>query len=202
MTVFRRIWCGPHCRLKSGAKSSYDDSETSEKYVPERVPHVACSCTSEINDRSLQNCIQPTIHTHNRVSGKLTPDKKDRDAWWAFVSGRPESEWNPPKKPKGNKSNRQAREQRYGTGMRAFSEQADLATEGIIVGATRDLNDSEIQGSIPPAPAPAPAPDAAEVKARPDVPFAREPTPTLVQNIDHVRLSIFSRPSLTYDCAF
>ena len=27
------------------------------------------------------------------------PDRKERDQWWAFVSGKSEMEWNPPKKP-------------------------------------------------------------------------------------------------------
>ena len=32
------------------------------------------------------------------------PEKKERDRWWAFLNGAPESEWNPVKKPK-NKRN-------------------------------------------------------------------------------------------------
>lgn len=31
------------------------------------------------------------------------PDKQERDLWWAFLEGRPESEWNPPKQPKQKK---------------------------------------------------------------------------------------------------
>ncbi|THH12227.1 hypothetical protein EW145_g100 [Phellinidium pouzarii] len=29
---------------------------------------------------------------------KIMPEKKERDNWWAFINGRPECEWNPPKK--------------------------------------------------------------------------------------------------------
>ena len=28
------------------------------------------------------------------------PDMKAREAWWAYINGRPEIEWNPPRKPK------------------------------------------------------------------------------------------------------
>ncbi|KAG6879207.1 hypothetical protein C0992_004446 [Termitomyces sp. T32_za158] len=30
------------------------------------------------------------------------PDKKERDFWWNFLAGKPESDWNPPKQPKTN----------------------------------------------------------------------------------------------------
>ena len=31
------------------------------------------------------------------------PDKAERELWWAFLAGKPETEWNPPKQPKGKK---------------------------------------------------------------------------------------------------
>ena len=31
--------------------------------------------------------------------GKILPEKRERDAWWAFVIGMPEYEWNKPAKP-------------------------------------------------------------------------------------------------------
>ncbi|KIY74219.1 hypothetical protein CYLTODRAFT_416470 [Cylindrobasidium torrendii FP15055 ss-10] len=31
---------------------------------------------------------------------RLMPPQKERDLWWSFLSGRPESDWNPPKKPR------------------------------------------------------------------------------------------------------
>ncbi|KAH9482756.1 hypothetical protein JR316_0004856 [Psilocybe cubensis] len=54
-----------------------------------------------------RNFNQPTIHVGAATPGPrgLMPDKKDRDMWWAFLSGQPESEWNPTKKAK-NKSKR------------------------------------------------------------------------------------------------
>lgn len=49
-----------------------------------------------------KNINQPTIHVHIDPHGsrKVMPDKKERDLWWIFLSGSPESDWNPPKKSK------------------------------------------------------------------------------------------------------
>jgi len=43
------------------------------------------------------------------------PEKKDRDMWWAFLSGKPGSEWNPPKKARSK-----AMKQPAARGMRAW----------------------------------------------------------------------------------
>ena len=32
---------------------------------------------------------------------RLVPEKKNRDAWWAFLEGAPELVWNPPKTGRG-----------------------------------------------------------------------------------------------------
>lgn len=45
------------------------------------------------------------------------PEKKDRDMWWAFLSGKPESEWNPSKKAR-SKANKQP----PARGMRAWDD--------------------------------------------------------------------------------
>lgn len=49
-----------------------------------------------------KNIAQPTIHVHIDPHGsrKVMPDKKERDLWWTFLAGSPESDWNPPKKTK------------------------------------------------------------------------------------------------------
>ncbi|TFL00545.1 hypothetical protein BDV98DRAFT_104469 [Pterulicium gracile] len=66
-----------------------------------------------------QNILQPTIHVtvpptvHGR---KIMPDKKQRGQWWAFLEGRPQSEWNPPKKASKQKDN-------FSQGMRGFSSE-------------------------------------------------------------------------------
>ena len=48
------------------------------------------------------------------------PDKKDREMWWAFLSGKPESEWVPSKKSKG-KAKQQYPPSSYG--MRAWADE-------------------------------------------------------------------------------
>ncbi|GLB33990.1 putative survival motor neuron (SMN) interacting protein 1 (SIP1) [Lyophyllum shimeji] len=50
-----------------------------------------------------KNVNQPTIDvpfTPQNASRRLMPDKKERDLWWSFLAGKPESDWNPPKQPK------------------------------------------------------------------------------------------------------
>ena len=45
-----------------------------------------------------QNLNQATIHVDCHHSGsrrKILPEKKDRDAWWRFLAGYPESAWSP-----------------------------------------------------------------------------------------------------------
>ncbi|KAK7060464.1 hypothetical protein VNI00_001229 [Paramarasmius palmivorus] len=68
-----------------------------------------------------KNITQPTIHVAipEQATSKVMPDIQDRAMWWEFLAGKPESEWNPPKKPKG--SNKQPK---LGRGMRAFADEA------------------------------------------------------------------------------
>lgn len=47
------------------------------------------------------------------------PDKKERDLWWAFLAGKPESEWNPPKQIKSSVKR----------GMRAFTDDPGVVTQ-------------------------------------------------------------------------
>ncbi|KAK2466097.1 hypothetical protein APHAL10511_001739 [Amanita phalloides] len=59
-----------------------------------------------------KNFNQPTIHVEyvpKGTSQRIMPDRKERDFWWAFISGKPESEWNPPKKPRTHKSKQRSR---------------------------------------------------------------------------------------------
>ncbi|KAJ3788701.1 hypothetical protein GGU10DRAFT_426068, partial [Lentinula aff. detonsa] len=74
----------------------------------------------EIRFRNLRkNIAQPTDSTAS--SSKLRiPDLKNRSAWWDFLAGKPESVWNPPKKPKALK------QKKFGRGMRAFNDDVGL----------------------------------------------------------------------------
>ena len=49
------------------------------------------------------------------------PDKKERDMWWAFLAGKPESDWNPPKKPK-KQSTHARKPQTYNSALHAWSD--------------------------------------------------------------------------------
>ncbi|KAI6130371.1 survival motor neuron interacting protein 1-domain-containing protein [Pisolithus croceorrhizus] len=43
-----------------------------------------------------KNLTQPTMHVRrSSLMQQLIPEKKDRDAWWKFLAGHPESEWSP-----------------------------------------------------------------------------------------------------------
>ncbi|KAF8969470.1 survival motor neuron interacting protein 1-domain-containing protein [Flammula alnicola] len=66
-----------------------------------------------------KNFNQPTIHVGpvNLARNRLMPEKKDRDLWWAFLSGKPESEWNPSKKAKSR-----LKKQQSSQGMRAWTD--------------------------------------------------------------------------------
>jgi hypothetical protein len=50
------------------------------------------------------------------------PDKRERDLWWAFIAGRPESDWNPPKKPR--QASKSKGKNKFGK-MRGFAEDQD-----------------------------------------------------------------------------
>lgn len=86
------------------------------------------------------------------------PDKKERDLWWAFLSGRPEREWNPPKKPKVHKAQRLQ-------SNRAFAEEEETV----------------LLYEVPQV-------DAATAPSEQLLfrPVAREPVPSLLKSIDEV----------------
>jgi len=54
------------------------------------------------------------------------PDKKERDMWWAFLAGKPESDWNPPKKAKKQNTNAK-KPQTYNSGLRAWPDNSSQA---------------------------------------------------------------------------
>lgn len=73
------------------------------------------------------------------------PEKKERDSWWAFINGRPEREWNPPKKPKKSKQdywNDPPRQQEYGTGAEDLKQYEVSYSEEVVVEATETVSDA------------------------------------------------------------
>ncbi|KAI0774052.1 hypothetical protein C8Q74DRAFT_1217954 [Fomes fomentarius] len=154
-----------------------------------------------------KNSTQPTIHVHIPDSStKLIPDKKERDLWWAFLAGRPESEWNPPRKPKQPKLSR----------WQQRDLQKQSITEDVSVSLPYDVGDlsyvvpettlsesaaSNNEAEVAPLDSSASAPTAAsrEQAAVTQTPGTimeepqngstmyspREPTPVLLQRVDH-----------------
>lgn len=169
---------------------------------------------------------QPTITVAlpSDRSGKLMPDKKDRDAWWSFLSGAPSSVWDPPRKPKVNKYNR--RNQPWNNGLNgygvSFSEYSipyDEAKEagddakaepkeegevgepvqmriGVVVDGMITGGDVAVASAKPPPPIPLQQDVLQKLAASagsttPDGPSTwvpREPIPTILQKVDHVRI--------------
>ncbi|KAJ7129466.1 hypothetical protein C8R44DRAFT_776863 [Mycena epipterygia] len=145
-----------------------------------------------------KNIAQPTIHVHQPArsdSRKLMPDVKERDLWWAFLSGRPAAEWDLPKKPKQSQSAR-----RFQRGMRAFADDdSSMATPSVGFSGgealeMRPMNDvTEARSQLPtPSGTPAPIEHDAEHLVLPRHPIEggtpiykpREPTPSLLRLID------------------
>ncbi|KAF5359033.1 hypothetical protein D9758_004770 [Tetrapyrgos nigripes] len=73
---------------------------------PAATPHPAipseewCSIMDTRFKNLKQNLSQPTIHMKipSNTNRKLMPDAQERALWWEFLSGKPESVWNPPKR--------------------------------------------------------------------------------------------------------
>ncbi|KAI0787040.1 hypothetical protein BC629DRAFT_488909 [Irpex lacteus] len=124
---------------------------------------------------------------------ELQKKLKERDHWWAFLNGCPESEWNPPKKPK--KPN--TRNDRYGAGpsrIHSNPYEVDVLDYAVSMDPTESL----------PTPSGTPVPPDRNEEARPveDVlvhaqesptvtghpkpPAAPQPTPVLLRDIDHI----------------
>jgi Survival motor neuron (SMN) interacting protein 1 (SIP1) len=151
-----------------------------------------------------QNVNQPTIYVHltpEKECRKLMPEKKERDLWWAFLAGKPESDWNPPKEPKwGSKYSKPRR------GMRGFAD--DTVSYEHPMQEPFQNDDEEVETvlrvdpleSLPtPTCSPEPpetstlredqliepssmVPDGTPTKLKP-----REPMPSLLKHIDQVR---------------
>jgi len=70
-----------------------------------------------------QNLTQATIHVNHDRSGsrrRVIPEKKDRNAWWKFLAGYPESAWIPRDRSVPKKLRTPYR-------MRAFADPAEVA---------------------------------------------------------------------------
>ncbi|KAJ7682598.1 hypothetical protein DFH06DRAFT_298920 [Mycena polygramma] len=177
--------------------------------IPERLPHPPSDILPAVHPelpspewRTLfethfrnfrKNLAQPAIHVTQPARGdnrKLLPDLKERDLWWAFLSGRPAEEWDLPKKAKQNRNS-----PKFQRGMRAFADD-DSRMDGPSAGSSRvdatempPMNYDREAPPQPPAPSIPPAPTelvaepVAEPKTTP-IYKPREPTPSLLKLID------------------
>jgi len=120
------------------------------------------------------------------------PNMRERDLWWAFLSGRPESEWNPPPKPKKMKT----------YGMRGFSADEPppraAAQETWLINEEGEVELSQRADTANSLPIPTEQPtgqgeslpdaarETASLTSQP-----REPTPSLLKHIDEVHSAPF-----------
>ncbi|CDO68141.1 hypothetical protein BN946_scf185003.g13 [Trametes cinnabarina] len=157
-----------------------------------------------------KNSVQPTIHVHiPNSTSKLMPDKKERDLWWAFLAGRPKSEWNPPKKAKQAKVSRWQQRKQKGRANSAFPDDlyedaslsydapenggSEAGTSGVSLEVVPEMRSMDAAETLPtPSGTPAPPDVSADVSMTsegvrdvPTVYLPREPTPALMQQIDH-----------------
>ncbi|KAF9464362.1 hypothetical protein BDZ94DRAFT_1256268 [Collybia nuda] len=102
-------------------QSSQGDIRDIPNYIA--LPSEAWRTILEIRFKNFrENLKQPTIHvqfTPQSEGRRLMPDKKERDLWWAYLAGKPEFDWNPPKKPKQQNSSKRWQ---FGYGMRGFAD--------------------------------------------------------------------------------
>ncbi|VDC04130.1 unnamed protein product [Peniophora sp. CBMAI 1063] len=137
------------------------------------------------------NLSQPTSETSTPTRGKLMPDKKDRDAWWDFISGAPESVWNKAPSKRSTKPKRKS-----GGGSHGELDPSDpdvIAAGWQVVEPSPQLPcDVNHRNTISSTTSPAEAGPGSSSSTNP-----REPTPALVLTMDH-RMAIHLIMYFTY----
>jgi len=133
------------------------------------------------------------------------PEKKDRDMWWAFLSGKPESEWNPCKKARGKAEKRPP-----ARGMRGWDDSSREDSE-IVAAANNSVGNDECEveevlrvnpADILPSPVGTPIPlEHLEATSPPnlmdhylpeEISNPREPTTELLRKINEVSFLRFA----------
>ncbi|KAJ2931605.1 hypothetical protein H1R20_g5530, partial [Candolleomyces eurysporus] len=168
-----------------------------------RSPHPAlptdewCALLERRFSHFRANLSQPTNYvgwTHDTSRGSM-PDKRERDLWWAFLEGKPESEWNITKTSK-KKQKRQGKNQ---LGMRGWADEPEQeeAAEVIIYESSLLNDEGEVEEvlrldptELLPTPSGTPAPSDPDTSlddaTNSDPPSftPREPTTKLIKLID------------------
>jgi hypothetical protein len=125
------------------------------------------------------------------------PDKKERDLWWGFLAGKPESDWNPPKLPK------QSAAQRRFAGL-VQAEAPDTSSERKRQESWQTNDEGEVELVLQvdpseslPTPTGSPAPSEPGELGSSTITSSthgaivyrpREPLPSLLRHIDEVRV--------------
>ncbi|KAJ4478329.1 hypothetical protein J3R30DRAFT_3480519 [Lentinula aciculospora] len=129
----------------------------------------------EIRFRNLRMNIMQSTDTIASSSKIRMPELKDRSAWWDFLAGKPESVWNPPKKPKAFK------QKKIGRGMRALIDDVTALDYNVV-----PTHEFEVvyqsSGDVPSV-----SPEQHDDETRPELPPPYQPvipTPLLLGQID------------------
>lgn len=176
------------------------------------------TCSSEFADISrIQHALQSTVGGRGPSSSrKVIPDKRERDLWWAFLAGQPQSAWDPPKKPKQPKNTRWGGyaqgPEGYGVDTLAYSEERRppqhlsysledgrvfstsstdmwrVSTDGVELTSAMNATMSLPTPSGTPAPPDRLEDQASTVEGSSSLHaiLPPKPTPTLMRQIDHV----------------
>lgn len=136
------------------------------------------------------------------------PEKKERDNWWAFINGRPEYDWNPPKRSKKPKPERN----QHSKGMRSWDDispsqyevryaEEPLPQAPVVVNEYGEVDAVGPTASLPtPSTTPQPeekpdepGPSTGTIKRPQNVGYdradrPRQPTPSLLKAMDSVSL--------------
>ncbi|KIL00058.1 hypothetical protein PAXRUDRAFT_130783 [Paxillus rubicundulus Ve08.2h10] len=129
-----------------------------------------------------KNLTQATIHVHFDPPGarQMTmPEKKDRDAWWKFLTGHPESAWSP----KHRSSRKQPSTLRR---MRGFPDTADVEPHGGVQSTPEGRSDLH---TAPSALNPSILPEGGREQQHGSQVTFPEVTPAHLREIDH-RMSL------------
>ncbi|KAH6915067.1 hypothetical protein BKA70DRAFT_1396353 [Coprinopsis sp. MPI-PUGE-AT-0042] len=148
-----------------------------------------------------RNFEQPTIfvgQAHD-TRRRYMPEKKERDLWWAYLEGKPESDWNITRNSKKQNRKRQQQQQQPENTMRAWADEPEsgVGAETIVCESSLINDEGEVEQALSldpaeglPTPTGTPGPSEPSIhqkgigagKARAYTP--REPTPVVLKLID------------------
>ena len=162
--------------------------------IPELEKGTHISLSTSLSDHGTQNLAQPTTQIGpSEPTQLLMPDKKDRDMWWAFLCGKPSSEWIPRRKSKKQKGRAQIDE--FGSSMRSWDEEpSEIVFDVAELEQQQPQNDEgEVEQALQLDPAeslPSPRNSPPRIPTTEEGLVPREPTTRVVKLIDEVRAHV------------